>query len=80
VRHSAGAKADSPKSQINNWFERLLAELGFELWIVDPAEISEHQLLHDKHTRQYREGVGLRQGMRCKNLVQALIYDRSRST
>ncbi len=21
------------------WFERLLAELGFELWIGDPAEI-----------------------------------------
>jgi transposase len=23
----------------SRWFERLLAELGFELWIGDPAEI-----------------------------------------
>jgi len=26
-------------TRYSRWFERLLAELGFELWIGDPAEI-----------------------------------------
>ena len=30
------------------WFERLLAELGFELWIGDPAEIKRKTLLGEK--------------------------------
>ncbi len=25
------------------WFERLLAELGFELWIGDPAQVKPHE-------------------------------------
>jgi transposase len=33
----------------SRWFERLLAELGFELWIGDPAEIKAKQLLWHRH-------------------------------
>jgi hypothetical protein len=29
----------------SRWFERLLAELGFELWIGDPAQIKAKRVL-----------------------------------
>ena len=32
----------------SRWFERLLAELGFELWIGDPAEIKGHEITRFK--------------------------------
>src|SRR5690242_21658695 len=34
------------------WFERLLAELGFELWIGDPAEIRTKRVRKQKTDRQ----------------------------
>src|SRR6202166_1958017 len=34
------------------WFERLLAELGFELWIGDPAEIKAKRVRKQKTDRQ----------------------------
>src|SRR6476660_10192781 len=34
------------------WFERLLAELGFELWIGDPAEIKAKQVQKQKFDRE----------------------------
>jgi transposase len=34
------------------WFERLLAELGFELWIGDPAEIKAKRVRRQKTDRQ----------------------------
>ena len=34
------------------WFERLLAELGFELWIGDPAEIKTKRLRKQKTDRE----------------------------
>ena len=34
------------------WFERLLAELGFELWIGDPAEIKTQRVRKQKTDRQ----------------------------
>ncbi len=34
------------------WFERLLAELGFELWIGDPAEIKTKRVRKQKTDRQ----------------------------
>jgi transposase len=34
------------------WFERLLAELGFELWIGDPAEIKTQRVRQQKTDRQ----------------------------
>jgi transposase len=32
------------------WFERLLAELGFEVWIGDPAEIKTKRVKKKKKT------------------------------
>jgi transposase len=34
------------------WFERLLAELGFELWIGDPAEIKAKRIKKQKTDRK----------------------------
>ena len=34
----------------SRWFERLLAELGFELWIGDPAEIKAKRVKKQKTT------------------------------
>ena len=34
------------------WFERLLAELGFELWIGDPAEIKAKRVKKQKYDRE----------------------------
>src|ERR1017187_10000990 len=35
----------------SRWFERLLAELGFELWIGDPAEIKARRVKKQKNDR-----------------------------
>ena len=37
------------------WFERLLAELGFELWIGDPAEIKARRVKKQKTDRKDAE-------------------------
>jgi transposase len=37
------------------WFERLLAELGFELWIGDPAEIKTRRVRKQKTDRKDAE-------------------------
>jgi hypothetical protein len=36
----------------SRWFERLLAELGFELWIGDPAEIKAKRVKTQKFDRE----------------------------
>src|SRR5262249_26694257 len=36
----------------SHWFERLLAELGFELWIGDPAEIKAKHMRKQKYDRK----------------------------
>jgi transposase len=36
----------------SRWFERLLAELGFEVWIGDPAEIKTKRVKKQKTDRQ----------------------------
>src|SRR6266852_3846754 len=36
----------------SRWFERLLAELGFEVWIGDPAEIKAQRVKKQKTDRQ----------------------------
>ena len=33
----------------SRWFERLLAELGFKLWIGDPAEIKAKRVKKQKY-------------------------------
>jgi transposase len=35
-----------------NWFERMLAELGFELWIGDPAQIKAKRVKKQKTDRE----------------------------
>src|SRR5438876_115321 len=35
----------------SRWFERLLAELGFELWVGDPAEIKAKRVKKREHDR-----------------------------
>src|SRR5215472_18195781 len=37
------------------WFERLLAELNYELWIGDPAEIRAKRVRKQKNDRQDAE-------------------------
>src|SRR5215469_14719824 len=39
-------------SEQSRWFERLLRELGFELWIGDPAEIRTKRVRKQKTDRQ----------------------------
>jgi transposase len=36
----------------SRWFERLLAELGFELWMGDPAEIKAKRVKKQKTDRE----------------------------
>jgi transposase len=36
----------------SRWFERLLAELGFELWIGDPAEVKAKRVKKQKFDRE----------------------------
>jgi transposase len=55
----------------SRWFERLLAELGFELWIGDPAEIKAKRVKKQKFDR---EDAGLlRRLMRENNFPQIWI-------
>jgi transposase len=39
-------------SGYSGWFERLLAELSFELWIGDPAEIKAKRVKKQKFDRE----------------------------
>jgi transposase len=47
------------------WFERLLAELGFELWIEDPAQIKAKRVRKQKTDR-----------LDAALLLQLLLEDR----
>jgi transposase len=40
------------------WLERLLAELGFELWIGDPTKIKAKRVRKQKTDRSYRKRPG----------------------
>ena len=41
----------------SRWFERLLAELGFELWIGDPAEIKAKRVKKRKYDQGHERFV-----------------------
>jgi len=41
----------------SRWFERLLAELGFELWVGDPAEISARRVRKQRNDRRDAEHI-----------------------
>ena len=46
------ARVGMESSGHSRWFERLLQELGFELWIGDPAEIRTKRVRKQKTDRQ----------------------------
>lgn len=52
--HSRGvqARVGMEATGFSRWFERLLAELGFELWIGDPAEIKAKRVKKRKTDRE----------------------------
>jgi transposase len=51
-QQSLGARVGMESSGHSRWFERLLHELGFELWIGDPAEIRTKRVRKQKTDRQ----------------------------
>jgi transposase len=55
------------------WFERLLAELGFELWIGDPAQIKAKRVKKQKYDRE--DARLLRRLMLENNFPQIWVPD-----
>ena len=55
----------------SRWFERLLAELGMELWIGDPAEIKAKRVKKQKYDRE--DALLLLQLMRGNNFPQIWV-------
>jgi transposase len=57
----------------SRWFERLLAELGFEVWIGDPAEIKARRVKKQKTDR--KDALLLLRLMREDNFPQVWVPD-----
>ncbi len=51
-QQNVAVRAGMESSGHSRWFERLLQELGFELWIGDPAEIQSKRVRKQKTDRQ----------------------------
>ena len=51
-QQNAAVRVGMESSGHSRWFERLLGELGFELWIGDPAEIQTRRVRKQKTDRQ----------------------------
>jgi transposase len=51
-QQNVAVRAGIESSGHSRWFERLLQELGFELWIGDPAEIQSKRVRKQKKDRQ----------------------------
>jgi transposase len=51
-RQNVVARVGMESSGHSRWFERLLQELGFELWIGDPAEVQSKRVRKQKTDRQ----------------------------
>ena len=51
-RRGISVRIGMEASGYSRWFERLLAELGFELWIGDPAEIAAQRVKKRKTDRE----------------------------
>jgi transposase len=60
-----GVRVGMEASGQSRWFERLLAELGYELWIGDPAKIRAAEVRRQKNDRRDAE-----------HLLQLLLEDR----
>src|SRR4029077_10718148 len=57
----------------SRWFERLLAELGFEVWMGDPAEIQAKRVKKQKNDR--KDAQLLLRLMRENNFPQIWVPD-----
>src|SRR2546421_5540800 len=51
-QRGVGVRVGMEATGYSRWFERLLAELGFELWIGDPAEIKTRRVKKQKTDRK----------------------------
>ena len=51
-QRGASVRVGMEATGYSRWFERLLAELGFELWIGDPAEIKAKRVKKQKFDRE----------------------------
>jgi transposase len=51
-QRGASVRVGMEATGYSRWFERLLAELGFELWIGDPAEIAAKRVKKQKFDRE----------------------------
>ena len=47
-----GVRVGMEATGYSRWFERLLAELGFEVWMGDPAEIKAKRVKKQKFDRE----------------------------
>ncbi len=56
-RQGAGVRVGMEATGHSRWFERLMAELGFELWIGDPARIRAMQVRKQKNDRMDAEHI-----------------------
>jgi len=54
IREEFRVRVGMEATGYSRWFERLLAELGFELWIGDPAEIKAKRVKKQKFDREGR--------------------------
>jgi transposase len=54
-RRGVSVRVGMEATGYSRWFERLLVELGFELWIGDPAEIKTKRVRKKKTDRQDAE-------------------------
>jgi transposase len=66
-----GVQVGMEATGYSHWFERLLAELGFELWIGDPAEIKTKRVKKQRTDRN--DARLLRRLMLEKNFPQIWI-------
>src|SRR5260370_12325539 len=51
-QRGVGVRVGMEATGYSRWFERLLAELGFEVWMGDPAEIKAKRVKKQKFDRE----------------------------
>jgi transposase len=64
-QRAVGVRVGMEATGHSRWFERLMAELGFELWIGDPAEIKASRVRKQKTDRED-----------ARHLLKLLLEDR----
>jgi hypothetical protein len=69
-----GVRVGMEATGYSRWFERLLAELGFELWIGDPAEIKAKRVRTE--AKRFSERLGITSGQDSTDRVRAVRRSR----